>query len=105
MRDFEGKILDQARNGVEVSVEGLNEQMDLLQNDKLVGPLAGHPDDEVEGGIPPVHELVLSLLDDVAHLGCAGEDVGGDVAEDPPLVGFGVRREELREADLPLPGH
>mmetsp|Transcript_8062 Transcript_8062/g.13349 ORF Transcript_8062/g.13349 Transcript_8062/m.13349 type:complete len:223 (+) Transcript_8062:203-871(+) len=90
---------------VEVPVEGLNKQMNLLQNNELIGPLAGNADDKVQAGVPPVHEFVFPLLDNVAHLGRPGEDVGGDVAEDSALVGFGVGREELSQADLALPGH
>ena len=79
--------------------------MNLLQNNELIGPLAGNADDKVQAGVPPVNEFVLPLLDNVAHLGRPGEDVGGDVAEDPALVGFGVGREEFGQADLALSGH
>ena len=79
--------------------------MNLLQNNELIGPLAGNADDKVQAGVPPVNEFVLPLLDNVAHLGRPGEDVGSDVAEDPALVGFGVGREELGQANLALSGH
>jgi len=79
--------------------------MNLLQNNEFIGPLAGNADDKVQAGVPPVNEFVLPLLDNVAHLGRPGEDVGGDVAEDPALVGFGVGREELGQANLALSGH
>ena len=79
--------------------------MNLLQNNKLVGSLAGNAHDKVQAGVPPVNELKFSLLDDVAHLGRTGQDVGGNVAEDPALVGLGVGREELGQADLALSGH
>ena len=83
----------------------LDEQVDLLQRDELVGAAAGNARDEVQGRVPPVHVLVLSLLDDVAHLGRPGEDVGGNVPQDPPLVALSVRREELGQPDLALPRH
>ena len=43
--------------------------MNLLQNNELIGPLAGNADDKVQAGVPPVNELEFSLLDDVTHLG------------------------------------
>lgn len=89
---------------VEISVQRLHKQVDLLQNDQLVH-LHGRPHDEVQARVPPVHELVLPLLDDVAHFGLARQDVGCDVAQDALLLRFGVGGEELREADLALAGH
>ena len=78
--------------------------MDLFQHYQLVH-LHGTAHNEVQTRVPPVHELVLPLLDYVTHFGLPGEDVGSDISRDALLLALGVRREELREANFALAGH
>lgn len=89
---------------VEVSVERLDEEMNLLEHDELV-ERAWHAGHEVEAGVASVDELVVPLLDDVAHLGLSGQDLGRDVPHDASLLRLGVGREVLRQSNLALAGH
>lgn len=46
--------------------------MDQLQNDQLVIALV-HDRDEIQTGVSLVHDLVFLVVDEIAHLGFAGD--------------------------------
>ena len=82
-------------------VQHLHKLMDDLKCDELV--VRGvHPADEVQAGVPLVHQLHVLPVKEVAQLEWPGKDQRGDLLGDlrPLLLGVGVV--PLSQADLRL---
>ena len=86
---------------IKISVQRLDKQMDLLQDNQLIHAL-GDSHDEIQRRISSVDELVGSLFDNIAHFRGAGQDVAGNFAENASLVRVGILSKEFRESDLAL---
>jgi len=101
---MEGEDQVQFAYTIEISIQSLHKQMNLLQDNQLIHfhRTSRH---KIQTGIPPVNELILPLLDDIAHLGLTGKNVGGNVAKDASFFGLGVGGEEFGEANFSLAGH
>lgn len=71
--------------------------MNDFQGDKFVVRTAA-TDDEEEGGVATVHDLCVSVFEEIAHAGAAGEDELGDVFYDFGFVLWGESCEPFRKA-------